>query len=289
MSRRCRGPLRGESANPFARCFEEYVVTMKKHPVLWFYILAFIISWFGWVPLVLGSHGIAPFDNPYLQILLIFPAVGPALAAIIVSATVHGNAGVRELFKAFTQWRVGFIWYVIAVAGPAILFFGAQLITRISGLPAIPSEQQGISFFLTVLVSSIVANPWEEMGWRGFSLPRLQKKYSALLASLIVGILWGLWHLPLFFWVGGSMTNYPFIPWFIGLIANAFLFTWLYNSTKGSLLVVALFHIALNTAGALIPGVSTIASAVVTSIVAILVIVIFGQTNLSRHERQKAG
>jgi uncharacterized protein len=262
---------------------------MKKQPITWFYILAFTISWFGWVPLALGSHGITPFDNPYFQILLIFPAVGPALAAIIVSATVHGNTGVRGLFKAFTQWHVGFIWYIIAVLGPAVLFFVAQLITRLFGLPVTHSEQLGISFFLTVLVSSLVANPWEEMGWRGFALPRLQKQYNALLASFIVGLLWGLWHLPLFFWVGGSMTEYPFIPWFIGLIANTFLFTWLYNSTKGSLLLVALFHIALNMAGALIPGVSAIASAIVTSIAATLVIVLFGQRNLSRLERQKAG
>jgi uncharacterized protein len=262
---------------------------MKKHPVIWFYILAFVISWFGWVPLALGSHGIAPFDNPYFQILLIFPAVGPTLAAVIVSMTVLGKTGVRGLFKAFTYWRVCFIWYIVSVLGPVMLSFAGQLITRLFGLPAIHSGQQGFSFFLTVLVSSLVANPWEELGWRGFALPRLQKQYNALLASLIVGLLWGLWHLPLFFWVGGSMAEYPFIPWFIGLIANTFLFTWLYNSTKGSLLLVALFHIALNTAGALIPGVSTIASAIVTSIAAILVIVIFGRTNLSRLERQKAG
>jgi uncharacterized protein len=264
-------------------------VKVKNHPVIWFYILAFAISWFGWVPLALGSRGIAPFDNPYFQILLIFPAVGPTLAAVIVSMTVLGKTGVRSLFKAFTHWRVGFLWYIVAVLGPVVLSFAAQLITRLFGLPAIHSGQQGFSFFLTVLVSSLVANPWEELGWRGFALPRLQKQYNALLASLIVGLLWGLWHLPLFFWVGGSMAEYPFIPWFIGLIANTFLFTWLYNSTKGSLLLVALFHIALNMAGALIPGVSTIASAIVTSIVAILVMVLFGRTNLSRLERQKSG
>jgi uncharacterized protein len=262
---------------------------MKKHPVLCFYILAFAISWLGWVPLALGSHGIAPFDNPYFQILLIFPVLGPTLAAVIVSVTLHGKTGFRDLFKAFIQWRVGIVWYAIVLLGPTILFFAAQLITRLFGLPTIHSEQQGISFFIMVLVSSLVANLWEEAGWRGFALPRLQKQYSALLASLVVGILWGLWHLPLFFWVGGSMSNYPFVPWFIGLLANAFLFTWLYNSTKGSLLLVALFHIALNTAGGLISGVSTIASAIVTSIVAILVIAIFGRTNLSRLERQKAG
>jgi membrane protease YdiL (CAAX protease family) len=264
-------------------------VKVKNHPVIWFYILAFAISWFGWVPLALGSRGIAPFDNPYFQILLIFPAVGPTLAAIIVLVIMHGKTGVQGLFKAFIQWRVGFIWYIIAVLGPVILFFAAQLTTRVFGLPAIYPGQQGISFFLTVFVSSLVANPWEEIGWRGFALPRLQKQYSALLASLIVGILWGLWHLPLFFWVGGSMADYPFIPWFIGIIADAFLFTWLYNSTKGSLLLVALFHISLNTTGALISGVSTIASTIVTSIVAILVMVLFGRTNLSRLERQKSG
>lgn len=262
---------------------------MKKHPLIWFYVLAFGLSWFGWVPLALGSHGIAPFDNPSFQILLIFPAVGPALAAILVSRSVDGKTGVRSLFKAFTCWRVGFVWYLLAVLGPVVLFFAGQRITRLFGFPAVHSGQQGFSFSLTVLVSSLIANPWEEVGWRGFALPRLQKQYNALGASLIVGLLWGLWHLPLFFWVGGPMAEYPFLPWFIGLIANTFLFTWLYNSTEGSLLLVALFHIALNMAGALIPGVSIIASAMVSSIAALLVIGIFGQINLSRLERQKAG
>lgn len=82
---------------------------MNKHPVTWFYLLAFGISWLGWIPIAAGSHGIAPFDHPVFQTLLILPAIGPALAAIIVTGRMQGKRGVQNLLRALIQWRVGFV------------------------------------------------------------------------------------------------------------------------------------------------------------------------------------
>jgi len=99
---------------------------MNKHPVVWFYLLAFAISWLGWLPLVAGSWGLAPFDHPLFQIGLLLPATGPGLAAIIVTAANEGRVGLDRLFKSLFQWPVGAIWLVLAVTVPALLLVGGK-------------------------------------------------------------------------------------------------------------------------------------------------------------------
>ncbi|NSW54151.1 MAG: CPBP family intramembrane metalloprotease [Anaerolineae bacterium] len=264
---------------------------MKKHPVVWFYLLAFATAWLGWVPIALGSHGIAPFDNPYFQFLLLLPAIGPAFAAILVTRAAHGKAGVRALLRACVQWRTGVVWYLVAVLGPLAVLLAAQGITKLLGLPVTHAAPQGdlLPMVISALVMALLSNPFEEMGWRGFALPHLQKRYTALPATLVVGVLWGLWHLPLFFWAGNPISEHPFLPWLISTVAAAFVYTWLYNSTKGSILLVALFHVALNTFGVLVPGVSVSALAILYSLAAIALVAVVGSTNLSRQERTRSG
>jgi len=96
-------------------------------------------------------------------------------------------------------------------------------------------------------------------------------------------------HLPLFFWTGNPMADYPFLTWFIGTIALAFIYTWLYNSAQGSLLVVTLFHVLTNTFGVVIAGVSVTALTVVYVVVAVLLVAVFGKDDLARRERVRAG
>ncbi len=172
---------------------------MKRRPILSFYILAFAISWLGWFPAVAGSRGIAPFDNSAFQLLLTLSAVGPALAAIIVTAVSDGKVGVNLLLKPLLQWRVGAIWLILSIVTPALLFVVAKLVTSALGLAAAPPSQGDnlVAVALSVLVLSLVSNPWEEIGWRGFALPRLQS-HNALFATLVIGVLWGLWHVPFF-------------------------------------------------------------------------------------------
>jgi membrane protease YdiL (CAAX protease family) len=264
---------------------------MKNHPVVWFYILAFVISWLGWLPMVVGSHGVSPFDNPVFQFLLILPAIGPALAAIIVTRASDGKAGFRLLFKPLLQWRVGALWLGIAIMTPALLLVVGKMATQVLGFVATPEPQGNnmVAIAISAFVMSLLSNPWEEVGWRGFALPRLQKSHNALTATLAVGVLWGLWHLPLFFWTGNPMSDYPFLAWFIGTVAVSFVYTWLYNSAKGGLLVVTLFHVLGNTFGVIISGVSITALAFVYCVAAVLLVVVFGKDNLARRERVCAG
>lgn len=260
---------------------------MSKHPITWFYILAFAISWLGWIPAALGSHGVAPFDQPYFQPLLILPAIGPMLAAVMVTRAAYGKTRVGDLFKPLLWWRVLPGWYLAAIAAPIALLLAGQSITKWLGFSATQPASQGelLPLAISAFVMSLLANPWEEVGWRGFALPHLQKQYSALAATLIVGVLWGLWHAPLFFWKGNPMAEYPFLPWFVGTVAGTFIYTWLYNSAKGSLVPVMLFHITLNTFGVVIGSVSVLALAFLYVLAALVLTAAFGGKNLSRYER----
>jgi membrane protease YdiL (CAAX protease family) len=262
---------------------------MRKYPVAWFYILAFGISWLGMISVVLASQGIAPFYRPYFLVLSIFYAIGPALAAVIVSQVAHGQTGVGDLLKGLIRWRVSLVWYIIAVLGPAVLLIAAQVVTKLLGLLVTITMPQVVlsPYVIFGFVVNSFANTCEEIGWRGFALPHLQKRHSALHATLIVGTLWGFWHLPLVF-LGGAMSEYPFL-WFIIIVADAFIYTWIYNSTKGSILLVALFHGSGNIFGAFITGVSPVAYALVNCVVAIILIAVLGRVNLSRRKKVCAG
>jgi membrane protease YdiL (CAAX protease family) len=146
------------------------------------------------MPAVIGSHGITPFTNPYFQFLLIFAAVGPALAAVIVTQVAYGKAHVEHLLKALIRWRAGLGWHLVAGLGPFALLLVAQGVTKFFGLSATYPTPQGDVFplALAAFAISLFSNPWEEAGWRGFALPHLQKRYTALVATFIVGMLWGL-------------------------------------------------------------------------------------------------
>ena len=262
---------------------------MRKYPVAWFYILAFSISWIGMISVVLASRGIAPFYRPYFLVLSIFYAIGPTLAAVIVSQVAYGQTGVQNLLKGLIRWRVSLVWYITAVLGPAVLLIAAQVVTKLLGLTiTIPVPQVVLSpYVIFGLGVNFLANTCEEIGWRGFALPHLQKRHSALSATLIVGMLWGLWHLPLVF-LASPMSEYPFL-WFISIAADAFMYTWIYNSTKGSILLVALSHGSGNIVVAFITGGSPIAYALVNCAVAIILITAFGRVHLSRREKVCVG
>lgn len=258
---------------------------MKKYPVIGFYILAFGISWIGLIPGVLGSRGIAPFDSPFIQLLGILFSIGPALAAVFMAQMIQGKTGIQTLLQGLLKWRVGLVWYLVSVLGPIVILIMGQALTTLMGLTgtfaAVPRDP---FLFVAAIFTVILSNTGEEIGWRGFLLPHLQKRHNALSATLIVGILWGFWHLPLVFLTGSPMAQSPLI-WLISIVASAFIYTWLYNSTQGSILLVALFHSSLNIFGAFIPGVSPIAYAFVNCMVAITLIAVFGKANLSCQKR----
>ncbi len=261
-------------------CISEW---MKKHPVASFYILAFVISWSSYLPQVAYSYGLFPFQN---ILFFVIGGLGPTIAAIIMMLVLRGKNGVRELFAPLAKWRVGIVWYIVALFLNAVVWF--VVIALPNGVSLDMEKVAPWFMLLPLFLINMFMNVWEEIGWRGFALPKLQFKYTALASSLIVGVMWGLWHLPLLIMKDYPMSNYPLIPFFIGVIASSVIYTWIYNNTEGSLLIVTILHASGNMTGYFLgEGISSIQGflyyeAMITSIIAIIIVLIFGHKHLSR-------
>jgi membrane protease YdiL (CAAX protease family) len=180
-----------------------------------------------------------PALGPFMLILL------PALSAIIVSAITDGKAGVKALLGRLGIWRIGLRWYIVALGLPAVIGLIAMWLAILLGSPVIERSSSAI-FFLSPMLFILAIG--EEVGWRGFALPRLLENHSAFSASLILGAAWAIFHWPLF--LPGQMlavegtsilTHSPTV------IVLAILYTWIYQHTKGSVLMAVLFHGAFNT------------------------------------------
>lgn len=252
---------------------------VRARPLLAFYVLAFGITWLGWLPQAAHSRGLIPIDTPVFYVL---GGVGPGLAAWLVLRALHGGDGDRTLFAPLLRWRVGLVWYAVALALPtAICLAGVSAAEQLGSVLSVSGP--GMGLLLTFALYLVAAVP-EEVGWRGFALPRLQDRHSALTASLIVGVLWALWHLPLLWNADNVMSSYPLIPWLAGVVAITVVYTWLFNSTAGSVLIVTVFHGTANTAGSLSVGYQP-TEAIVTGLAAMVIVALFGRTHLSRRRR----
>lgn len=225
-----------------------------SHGLLAYFVMAFAFAWLAVLPLLLARNGLLglPANLPVEPFQIAGAFAGPTLAAFIVTAVQSGRSGVRRLLGRYVQWRAGMQWYLLVLFGPllaltigAIPFLGVSILSAfIDNAPLIAS------FFLPVLVVGIILGPlWEEPGWRGFALPRLERRYGPLAGTIILGLLWSLWHLPAFLggWLG-PLTLSTFSAQLVGTVASSIIITWVYNNTRGSLLLMILLHASFNAA-----------------------------------------
>lgn len=215
--------------------------------VLIFFGVAFVFSWIFWISAI--------FTEKENRLLMIPGTYGPAFSAIILTLVLEGKRGLKELFGRFKIWRTNLLWYVFSFLGTAfIVLISLGIHTLLGGENLKFNDPKQwyltIPVFFYVLVFSVLG---EEIGWRGFALPRLQNKFSAFVSSLIIGFTWGVWHLPLFFIGWNFHSQIPFGLFLVQDIALAIIYTWIYNSTGGSLLIVNLFHAASNTTLGILP------------------------------------
>lgn len=216
-----------------------------------FLVLAFGLTWLFWIPMALAQRGMIDLPIPAMA-LAIIGGLGPMVAAIAMTARRRGTAGVKALFSQLRLRGVDRRWLWIALATGAIDL--SPILVHIATGGALPDTILSQILVIPVhflFVATVGGGLDEEMGWRGYALPRLQRRIPPLPANLILGALWTVWHLPLFFDPTMSHASANFGVYMGTVVCQAIVIGWLYNASGGSLLVAVIAHSAHNTADGL--------------------------------------
>jgi uncharacterized protein len=260
---------------------------VKRHPIITFFVLTYVLTWAIESPLVFLTDSVTAIQG---LVLVILASNVPSAVAIVLTAIVLGRGALRKLLGRLLIWRVSPFWYLVVFLGPVALTGGVVLLNALMGGPALSLGMTLVGaatfFAFSVVPGSALG---EEIGWRGYVLPRLQSRMSALSAALLIAPLWGLWHLPL--WLTGDPVKTPtfYVAFFASVFPMSILLTWVYNSTGGSLLMVVLAHATVNLpltlvrddlgAQATVPALLYFGLLIVAAIV---VVIVAGPKHLSR-------
>lgn len=243
---------------------------VRRRPLLSFVVLALGLSWLAWIPYILSNHGLGVWDltfpgDPGGQLLGMLPGayLGPIGSALLVTAIADGRPGLRAWARRLWNWKVGWKWYVGILLGvPAAMVLSGLVVAggEVQALTAAVVPGLVVGLFVQMVTTGLA----EEPGWRDFALPRMQALVGAPLAALVIGVVWGVWHLPLFLtqwarWDDGD------VPWFRPVVFVAFcvvfnvVMTWVFNRTGQSLPMAMLLHVSVNNFasgpwGAMFPG-----------------------------------
>lgn len=278
---------------------------LTRKPTLSFFVLTYIISWTIWTPLVVdyyrNPYPISFAETPVLLIVLAFLGFfGPTFSALIMAGLEEGRSGIKRLLSGWTLWRAGIQWYLaILVSQMVIELVATQLyIAFFDVSPEITWNRWYMVFPMFLRAALLGGAIAEETGWRGYALPRLMKSKSALTSSLIIGVVWAPWHLPMCLIPGANfpvpLTPLLFLVFLVNAIFISIVMTWLYNNTRGSIFICYLYHVMLNTAlfGAVFRfadpevawWVKMCFGTALRGVFAILLVIFFGATRLSRRD-----
>ena len=212
---------------------------VKRSPLASYFILIFGIEWL--LVLILSS-----LASPVVALLI--GSWLPNCVGLLVTGVASGWAGLRELFSKVVLWRVGVRWYVAAILAPVGTAFVAIGLAQLLG--GAPPDPAPASQLLPIALAAVFTGAMgEELGWRGTALPRLQARWNPLVSALVLGPVWGLYHLPAFFLSGLPQQNAPLVPFMVAALGITILMSWIFNRTGGSLITVFLCHCAFNFVG----------------------------------------
>jgi membrane protease YdiL (CAAX protease family) len=260
---------------------------VKRYPLITFFVLTYALSWTLESPLVFLRDTVTDIQG---LVLIILASNVPSAVAIVLTAMVLGRRALRKLLGRLLIWRIDPRWYLVVVLGPVAFAGGVVALNAFVGGPALSSGMPllGVMIMLAIMIVPGSALG-EEIGWRGYALPRLQSRMSALSASLLLAPIWALWHLPL--WLTGEpgRTSTLYAAFVVSAFAMSVILTWVYNSTRGSLLMVVLIHATVNLPITLaIDELGSRATVPVllyfglTVVAAIVVVIVAGPKHLSR-------
>src|SRR5215211_6876118 len=221
----------------------EMAQLMRHHPLVTFFLLAYGLTWAIQIPVAAGVLECSGWRAVTWV---------PAIAALLAAALTGARGALRELGSRLVRWRVGWQWYLVVILGPAAFSLAVAVVYALLGgswaEAAPPALLEGPLLFLPLflLILTLTDGLGEELAWRGFALPRLLTRYNALVASLVLGVIWGLWHLPLVWTEGATLYQQPVLLFLVDIAAKSVLFTWVFLHTRGSVLIAMLFHGATN-------------------------------------------
>ncbi len=230
-----------------------------RYPVISFAVLAYGLSWLGWTPYVLSQHGLGLVQIRFPEILgdgqlaglLPGAYIGPLLSAYLVTRAVDGPAGVRRWGRRLVRWRAGWPWYVFALLGiPLLLAVGTLPLPGAAASLTWPSLSAVLVYFPMLVIQMLTTGIAEEPGWRDFALPRIQRSHGPVLGgTVILGIVWSGWHLPLFLtdWAAAYPSDALTLVLFtlVGIVLSL-LITWVFNHTNEGLPLAMLIHASNN-------------------------------------------
>ncbi len=215
---------------------------VRRYQLAVYFVLVYAVSWAVWGTEIAEAHRRIGWQIPE-----VFAFLSMTLVAFVVAALAGGRAALKEWGSRFVRWRAGIGWYAfvllltpalsLVAIGVHLLLGGTHQFAVLAPLSAV------VPIFLSQILTHLLT---EEAGWRGFALPRLQERFAPLTASLLLGMVWAGWHLPLFLLPGSSQT-FPFAGFLIQVVATTIIMTWVFNHTNGSVLMAALYHAAMNT------------------------------------------
>ncbi len=259
-----------------------------------YFLLAYLLSWVIWLPLYAPAIGLGTM--PVLPYHHAIGAFGPFLAAIITTVLFDMKALPALLNKCFSLGNI--VMLQVALFAPFLIAVAAISIVGLFGSGnfdfssiGTSNEFPGWGLLMFTAYNIFTFGYGEEMGWRGYALPKLQQRFSALQSSLILTVFWALWHLPLFLYRPGyvSMDMAGMIGWLLSLLTGSILLTWLFNTSKGSILICALFHATVDVAftSANMDAATVSFMGAIITIWGVLTILIFKGKDLSVNPRFK--
>jgi membrane protease YdiL (CAAX protease family) len=275
---------------------------VTRHPVRTFFALAFAISWAG-VLVVVGPDGIPTTIEHLMTIgpaMYVAMLAGPSVAGLLMTSLVSGRAGLHEVLARLLTWRVGGRWYPVALLTAPFLATAVSLALSLLSpefLPAVFMTNDKAPLLLSGLAAGLIVGIFEELGWTGFAIPRMRRRYGVLSTGILMGVLWGAWHF-IMFWEPGSFSGaFPLalllVKLFSWLPAYRVLMVWVYDRT-GSLLVAMLMHGSLTATQLILmplpaPGMSLLTAILAWAAALWIVVAMIGVTSRWQISRRPLG
>lgn len=218
---------------------------MRQRDLIPFVALTFLIAWG-----ILGLYLLAvePMTRLFGRLtgahpLFYLAVYAPAIAALAVVHRRHGVDGLRRFLSRLLWWRASLAWYAFLVIVVPLVFYLSALFKEGAWPTLFPFDSPAA--YLVALLLMAIKGPLEELGWRGMALPLLQRSMAPIWASLVVGVIWAAWHLPAFLLSGTPQSGWSLLPFLVGTVALSVIVTPLFNGSRGSLLLPAIFHLQL--------------------------------------------